>query len=97
MVTDIYKLDDFQDALDKMNSRTALKIAIKPWANELTSNRMSCIYVKMPCNQNVYLGNLQSRLFKFVDYKTYPMLKNSRQLESSWWGWIQLSRMTGAC
>ena len=33
MVTDVYKLDDFQDALDKMNSRTALKIAIKPWAN----------------------------------------------------------------
>jgi len=30
MVTDVYKLDDFQDALDKMNSRTALKIAIKP-------------------------------------------------------------------
>ena len=30
MVTDVFKLDDFQDALDKMNSRTALKIAIKP-------------------------------------------------------------------
>jgi D-arabinitol dehydrogenase (NADP+) len=30
MVTDIFKLDNFQDALDKMNSRTALKIAIKP-------------------------------------------------------------------
>lgn len=30
MVTDVYKLDNFQDALDKMNSRTALKIAIKP-------------------------------------------------------------------
>ncbi|KAF8999110.1 chaperonin 10-like protein [Cyathus striatus] len=30
MVTDVYKLEDFQAALDKMNSRTALKIAIKP-------------------------------------------------------------------
>ncbi|KAF8970231.1 chaperonin 10-like protein [Flammula alnicola] len=30
MVTDIFKLDDYQAALDKMNSRTALKIAIKP-------------------------------------------------------------------
>lgn len=30
MVTDIYKLEEFQDALDKMNTRGALKIAIKP-------------------------------------------------------------------
>ncbi|THV07110.1 GroES-like protein [Dendrothele bispora CBS 962.96] len=30
MVTDIYKIDQFQEALDKMNSRGALKIAIKP-------------------------------------------------------------------
>ncbi|CAA7268376.1 unnamed protein product [Cyclocybe aegerita] len=30
MVTDIFKLEDYQAALDKMNSRTALKIAIKP-------------------------------------------------------------------
>jgi len=30
MVTDIYKLEDFQQALDKMSSRGALKIAIKP-------------------------------------------------------------------
>ncbi|PPQ64461.1 hypothetical protein CVT24_008471 [Panaeolus cyanescens] len=30
MVTDIFKLEDFQAALDKMNSRSALKIAIKP-------------------------------------------------------------------
>jgi len=30
MVTDVFKLDDFQGALDKMNSRQALKIAIKP-------------------------------------------------------------------
>ncbi|KAK1226903.1 hypothetical protein PQX77_010119 [Marasmius sp. AFHP31] len=30
MVTDVYKLEDFQSALDKMNSRGALKIAIKP-------------------------------------------------------------------
>ncbi|KAF8842015.1 GroES-like protein [Paxillus ammoniavirescens] len=30
MVTDVYKLEDFQQALDKMNSRGALKIAIKP-------------------------------------------------------------------
>ncbi|PPQ87695.1 hypothetical protein CVT25_011462 [Psilocybe cyanescens] len=30
MVTDIFKLDDYQAALDKMNSRGALKIAIKP-------------------------------------------------------------------
>lgn len=29
-VTDIFKLEDFQGALDKMNSRSALKIAIKP-------------------------------------------------------------------
>ncbi|KAH7882423.1 chaperonin 10-like protein [Phlebopus sp. FC_14] len=30
MVTDVYKLEDFQQALNKMNSRGALKIAIKP-------------------------------------------------------------------
>jgi len=30
MVTDIFKLEDYQLALDKMNSRGALKIAIKP-------------------------------------------------------------------
>ncbi|KAH8830052.1 chaperonin 10-like protein, partial [Flagelloscypha sp. PMI_526] len=30
MVTDVFKLDDFQAALDKMNSRKALKIAIRP-------------------------------------------------------------------
>ncbi|KAK7451135.1 N-terminal acetyltransferase A complex catalytic subunit ard1 [Stygiomarasmius scandens] len=30
MVTDVYKIDQFQEALDKMNSRGALKIAIKP-------------------------------------------------------------------
>jgi len=30
MVTDVFKLDDFQGALDKMNSRQCLKIAIKP-------------------------------------------------------------------
>ena len=30
MVTDVYKLEDYQSALDKMNSRGALKIAIKP-------------------------------------------------------------------
>jgi D-arabinitol dehydrogenase (NADP+) len=30
MVTDIFPLADYQGALDKMNSRTALKIAIKP-------------------------------------------------------------------
>lgn len=30
MVTDVFKLDDYQAALDKMNSRAALKIAIKP-------------------------------------------------------------------
>ncbi|KAJ4468811.1 NADP+-dependent D-mannitol dehydrogenase [Lentinula aciculospora] len=30
MVTDIFKLEDYQAALDKMNSRKALKIAIKP-------------------------------------------------------------------
>jgi len=30
MVTDVFRLDDYQAALDKMNSRTALKIVIKP-------------------------------------------------------------------
>lgn len=30
MVTDVFKLDDYQKALDKMSSRTALKICIKP-------------------------------------------------------------------
>ena len=30
MVTDIFKLEDYQAALDKMNSREAVKIAIKP-------------------------------------------------------------------
>ena len=30
MVTDVFKLEDFQGALDKMSSRGALKIAIKP-------------------------------------------------------------------
>ncbi|KAL4073550.1 chaperonin 10-like protein [Scleroderma citrinum] len=30
MVTNVYKLEDFQDALDKMSSRGALKIAIRP-------------------------------------------------------------------
>jgi D-arabinitol dehydrogenase (NADP+) len=30
MVTDVFKLEDFQQALDKMNSRGALKICIKP-------------------------------------------------------------------
>lgn len=30
MVTDVYKLEDFQQALDKMSSRGALKIAIRP-------------------------------------------------------------------
>jgi len=30
MVTDVYKLEEYQQALDKMNSRGALKIAIKP-------------------------------------------------------------------
>ncbi|KAF7350469.1 GroES-like protein [Mycena venus] len=30
MVTDVFKLEDYQAALDKMNSRGALKIAIKP-------------------------------------------------------------------
>jgi D-arabinitol dehydrogenase (NADP+) len=30
MVTDVFKLDDYQGALDKMNSRQCLKIAIKP-------------------------------------------------------------------
>jgi D-arabinitol dehydrogenase (NADP+) len=29
-VTDVFKLEDYQLALDKMNSREALKIAIKP-------------------------------------------------------------------
>ncbi|KAF8434540.1 chaperonin 10-like protein [Boletus edulis BED1] len=30
MVTDVYKLEEYQDALNKMHSRGALKIAIKP-------------------------------------------------------------------
>lgn len=30
MVTDVYKLEDYQQALDKMSSRGALKIAIRP-------------------------------------------------------------------
>jgi len=30
MVTDVFKLEDYQGALDKMNSRQCLKIAIKP-------------------------------------------------------------------
>ena len=30
MVTDVYKLEEYQDALNKMKSRGALKIAIKP-------------------------------------------------------------------
>jgi D-arabinitol dehydrogenase (NADP+) len=30
MVTDVFRLDDYQAALDKMRGRTALKIAIKP-------------------------------------------------------------------
>jgi D-arabinitol dehydrogenase (NADP+) len=30
MVTNKYKIDDFQQALDKMNSRGALKICITP-------------------------------------------------------------------
>ncbi|OBZ77195.1 D-arabinitol dehydrogenase 1 [Grifola frondosa] len=30
MVTDVYKISDYQKALDKMNSRGALKIAVKP-------------------------------------------------------------------
>ncbi|KAF8273130.1 NADP+-dependent D-mannitol dehydrogenase [Lactarius quietus] len=30
MVTDVFKLEEYQSALDKMNSRGALKIAIKP-------------------------------------------------------------------
>jgi D-arabinitol dehydrogenase (NADP+) len=30
MVTDVFKLEDYQAALDKMNSRKALKIAIRP-------------------------------------------------------------------
>lgn len=29
-VTDVFKLEDYQGALDKMNSRGALKIAIRP-------------------------------------------------------------------
>lgn len=29
-VTDVFKLEDYQAALDKMNSRGALKIAIRP-------------------------------------------------------------------
>ena len=30
MVTDVYKVEEYQQALDKMASRQALKIAIKP-------------------------------------------------------------------
>ncbi|OAX36839.1 GroES-like protein [Rhizopogon vinicolor AM-OR11-026] len=30
MVTDVYKISEYQQALDKMNSRKALKIAVKP-------------------------------------------------------------------
>jgi len=30
MVTDVFRLEDYQQALDKMQSREALKIAIKP-------------------------------------------------------------------
>jgi len=30
MVTDVFKISEYQQALDKMNSRTALKIAVKP-------------------------------------------------------------------
>jgi len=30
MVTDVFKLEDYHLALEKMNSRSALKIAIKP-------------------------------------------------------------------
>ncbi len=30
MVTDVYALENYQEALDKMHSRSALKIAIKP-------------------------------------------------------------------
>lgn len=30
MVTDVFKISEYQQALDKMNSRTALKIALKP-------------------------------------------------------------------
>ena len=30
MVTDVFKLEDYQAALDKMNSRGAVKIVIKP-------------------------------------------------------------------
>jgi hypothetical protein len=29
-VTDVFKLEEYQAALDKMNSRSALKIAIRP-------------------------------------------------------------------
>ncbi|KZV74185.1 GroES-like protein [Peniophora sp. CONT] len=31
MVTDVFNLDGYQDALDKMNSRSAVKIAVKPF------------------------------------------------------------------
>ena len=30
MVTDVFKLEDYQGALEKMRSRDALKIAVKP-------------------------------------------------------------------
>ncbi|EGO29416.1 hypothetical protein SERLADRAFT_345461, partial [Serpula lacrymans var. lacrymans S7.9] len=30
MVTDVFKIEEYQEALDKMNSRAALKIAVKP-------------------------------------------------------------------
>ncbi|KAG8216443.1 hypothetical protein J3R82DRAFT_6549 [Butyriboletus roseoflavus] len=30
MVTDVYKISEYQQALDKMNSREALKVAVKP-------------------------------------------------------------------
>ena len=30
MVTDVFKREDYQKALDKMNSRAAVKIAVKP-------------------------------------------------------------------
>ena len=29
-VTDVYRLGEYQQALDKMNSREALKVAVKP-------------------------------------------------------------------
>jgi threonine dehydrogenase-like Zn-dependent dehydrogenase len=29
-VTDVFKIDDYQEALNKMNNRGALKIVIKP-------------------------------------------------------------------